>query len=106
MAKCVLCIEVSLFQSVLIEGLYDYHGCKDYSFNIVGCAKEEINPNVLMVKFSVIGECHDVHTGDPVVCQKKGCTAILNHLSKMTEQPEGKSSVSTGVCVVIKPGPC
>ena len=46
-----------------------------------------VDTNILLVKFNVLTEVRALHTGDPVVCQNEKCTAMLNHLSHISEIP-------------------
>jgi hypothetical protein len=51
--------------------------------------------NILAVKFNKLIEPSDVHTGDAVVCGNASCSAVLSHLSSVTDQ-EGKSDKVRG----------
>ena len=50
-----------------------------------------IDSNVIGIKFSVLSDTKELHTGDPVVCTNEKCTAILSSISAIKEE-EGKSS--------------
>ena len=41
--------------------------------------------NILAVRFNTLAETPKVHTGDAVVCSNGYCTAVISHLSKLTE---------------------
>ena len=56
-----------------------------------GC---KIDTNVFVVKFSSLSKPKPVHTGDPVVCSNQACTAVLNHLSHIREEPEKDEKVT------------
>ena len=46
--------------------------------------------NVISLQFSRLQEKVNVHTGDPVVCKNSDCTAILSHLSRISDEGESK----------------
>ena len=37
------------------------------------------------MKFKTLAESTSIHTGDAVLCNNPHCTAVLSHLSKLTE---------------------
>ena len=41
--------------------------------------------NILAVKFNTLTGPSAVHTGDAVVCSNPSCTAILSHLSSLSQ---------------------
>ena len=45
------------------------------------CLSYKVDTNVVAVKFGVLAEVKQVHTGDPVVCGNSKCTAVLNSYS-------------------------
>jgi len=45
------------------------------------------------VKFSLLSEPGHLHTGDAIVCCNKKCAAVLNHLSKLSEEVGRKEKV-------------
>ena len=59
--------------------------------------------NILAVKFNRLVEPSDVHTGDPVVCGNDGCSAILSHLSSITDQQDKQEKVRKEVFIVYLP---
>lgn len=52
-----------------------------------------IDTNVLAVKFSLLSEPGHLHTGDAIVCCNEKCAAVLNHLSKLSEEVGKKEKV-------------
>ena len=66
----------------------------------------KIDTNVFVVKFSSLSKPKPVHTGDPVVCSNKGCTAVLNHLSYIREEPGKDDKVTTSSSGFVKDGAC
>ena len=56
--------------------------------------------NVLAVKFNTLTGPSHVHTGDSVVCSNPTCTAILSHLSQLSESKEqdGDTQVHCRYC--------
>lgn len=56
-----------------------------------GC---KIDTNVFVVKFNSLSEPKPVHTGDPVVCTNKACTAVLNHLSYIRKEADKDEKVT------------
>ena len=43
---------------------------------------------MLAVKFNKLTDPSNIHTGDAVVCGNAHCTAILSHLSKLTDSED------------------
>jgi hypothetical protein len=54
-----------------------------------------IDSNVMAIKFNVLAELKELHTGDPVVCTNQKCTAILNSRSIIKEVQGKDIKVST-----------
>ena len=50
-----------------------------------GVVSRQVDTNVIAITFNTLVNAADVHAGDVVVCSNKNCTAILSHLSKLTE---------------------
>ena len=73
-----------------------------YSRSSRGRVVRRSDTNVLAVKFNKLIEPSDVHTGDPVVCTNKNCSAILSHLSSMSSQDGKDESVSRGIGSKVK----
>ena len=47
---------------------------------------EDMDTNILMIKFGALSKPCKVHTGDPVICSNDQCAAILNYHSKITKE--------------------
>ena len=60
-----------------------------------------INSNMMAIKFKVLAESKDIHTGDPTVCTNKDCTAILSSLSTIKEEKEEGRKVSQLVLLLF-----
>ena len=56
----------------------------------------QVDTNVIAITFNTLVNAADVHAGDVVVCSNKNCTAILSHLSKLTE-PESDGATGKKV---------
>ena len=44
-----------------------------------------IDTNIVSIKFGILADAKQVHTGDPVVCGNSECTAVLNSYSVVDE---------------------
>ncbi|KAL5491087.1 hypothetical protein EMCRGX_G016307 [Ephydatia muelleri] len=53
-----------------------------------GVVSRQVDTNVIAITFNTLVNAANVHAGDVVVCSNTNCTAILSHLSKLTD-PEG-----------------
>ena len=49
--------------------------------------------NIFAVKFKTLPESTSIHTGDAVLCSNPHCTAVLSHISKLTEVPGKEEKV-------------
>ena len=47
----------------------------------------------MAIKFKVLAEPKDLHTGDPTVCANKACMAILNSISTVREEKDKSKKV-------------
>ena len=48
-----------------------------------------IDSNCMAIRFSVLADEKEVHTGDSVTCSNEKCTAILNSVSTVKQEGEG-----------------
>lgn len=55
-----------------------------------GRRTRQADTNVLAVKFNKLTDPSNIHTGDAVVCGNAQCTAILSHLSKISDNEDAE----------------
>ena len=53
-----------------------------------GRRTRQADTNVLAVKFTKLTDPSNIHTGDAVTCSNVHCTAILSHLSKLSDSED------------------
>lgn len=61
-----------------------------------GVVSRQVDTNVIAITFNTLVNAANVHAGDVVVCSNTNCTAILSHLSKLTD-PEGDGAAGKKV---------
>ena len=67
-----------------------------------GVRSRQVDTNVVAVTFDTLSGPSGVHTGDVVVCANQQCTAVLSHLSKVTEgEPASDQKVCLGLERVV-----
>lgn len=67
---------------------YKYIHLTDSHENRRGRHTRQADTNVLAVKFNKLTDPSNIHTGDAVVCSNAHCTAILSHLSKLSDHED------------------
>ena len=62
-----------------------------------GVVSRQVDTNVIAITFNTLVNAANVHAGDVVMCTNQNCTAVVSHLSKISEDLAGKKVRSDSV---------